>query len=142
MKIKNLSIEEKSQFKREMPKYETFLKENLSHLAPTSLSLYKRTLSYISVINNLQESTIKNTCISLTTKALTNNNLDHIIGDNEVSYNNKNIRISAFKNLVEIYKIDIKKEISSVAYNSIMEKLGKSGGNIRRNIFDETPLLL
>ena len=137
MKIKNLTIEEKSQFRREMPKYETFLKENLSHLAPTSLSLYKRTLSYISVINNLQESTIKNTCISLTTKALTNNNLDHIIGDNEVSYNNKNIRISAFKNLVEIYKIDIKKEISSVAYNSIMEKLGKSGGNIRRNIFDE-----
>ena len=124
MKIKNLSIEEKSQFKREMPKYETFLKDNLTHLAPTSQSLYKRTLAYISVTNKLHNSTIKDT-------------LDHIIGGEDVTYNNKNIRISAFKNLVEIFKIDIKKEISSVAYNSIMEKMGKSGGNIRKNIFDE-----
>ena len=137
MKIKNLSIEEKSQFKREMPKYETFLKDNLTHLAPTSQSLYKRTLAYISVINKLHNSTIKDTCIILTQKALTDDNLNHIIGGEDVTYNNKNIRISAFKNLVEIFKIDIKKEISSVAYNSIMEKMGKSGGNIRKNIFDE-----
>ena len=137
MKIKNLSIEEKSQFRREMPKYETFLKEKLTHLAPTSQSLYKRTLAYISVINKLYDSTIKDTCIILTQKALTDDNLDHIIGGEDVTYNNKNIRISAFKNLVEIFKIDIKKEISSVAYNTIMEKMGKSGGNIRKNIFEE-----
>jgi len=137
MRIKDLTIEEKAEFRRELPKFDSFLKENLKHLATTSLSLYTRTLAYISVINHLQELNTKDICICLTTKALTNSNLIHIIGDEKTTNNNKNIRLSAFKNMVEIYKPDIKKEISSVAYNSIMEKLGKRGCKIRQNILKD-----
>ena len=137
MKIKDLTVEQKIEFRRELPKFDAFLKEHLKHLATTSLSLYTRTLSYISVINNLQKLDIKNICICLTQKALTNSNLIHIIGDENTTNNNKNIRLSAFKNLVEIFKADIKKEISSVAYNSIMEKLGKRGCKIRQNILKD-----
>jgi len=137
MKIKDLTVEQKSEFRRELPKFDLFLKEHLKHLATTSLSLYKRTLSYISVINNLQNLDTKDICICLTQKALTNNNLIHIIGDENTTNNNKNIRLSAFKNLVEIFKTDIKKEISSVAYNSIIEKLGKRGCKIRQNILKD-----
>ena len=137
MKVKDLTVEQKSDFRRELPKFDLFLKEHLKHLATTSLSLYKRTLSYISVINNLQKLNTKDICICLTTTALTNSNLIHIIGDEDTTNNNKNIRLSAFKNLVEIYKPEIKKEISSVAYNSIMEKLGKRGCRIRQNILKD-----
>ena len=137
MKVKDLTVEQKSEFRRELPKFDLFLKEHLKHLATTSLSLYKRTLSYISVINNLQNLNTKDICICLTKKALTNNNLIHIVGDEVTTNNNKNIRLSAFKNLVEIYKPEIKKEISSVAYNSIIEKLGKRGCKIRQNILKD-----
>ena len=135
MKVKELSQSEKVNFKKEILKYEVFLKHNLTHLAQTSLSLYKRTLAYISVINKLYDLSIKDTCIFLTRAALTDNTLDHIIGNNKVTDNNKNIRLSAYKNLVEIFKQEIKKEISSVAFNTIMEKMAKAGGNIRKNIF-------
>ena len=53
MKVKELSQSEKVNFKKELLKYEVFLKHNLTHLAQTSLSLYKRTLAYISVINKI-----------------------------------------------------------------------------------------
>ena len=35
MKIKDLTVEQKSDFRRELPKFDTFLKENLKHLATT-----------------------------------------------------------------------------------------------------------
>ena len=98
MKIKDLTVEQKIEFRREIPKFHAFLKEHLKHLATTSLSLYTRTLSYISVINNLQKLDIKNICICLTQKALTNSNLIHIIGNENTTNNNKNIRLSALMN--------------------------------------------
>ena len=39
MKIKDLTIEQKAEFRRELPKFDSFLKEHLKHLATTSLSL-------------------------------------------------------------------------------------------------------
>ena len=114
MKIKTLTQNQKISFKNEMPKYEVFLKEKLPHLATTSLSLYKRTLSYISTINKCNDKTVEETCIFLTSKLLTDTSLDCVIGDSNVSESNKNIRLSAFKNLVEIFRDEIKLKISPV----------------------------
>ena len=136
MKIKTLTQKEKISFKNEMPKYEVFLKEKLPHLATTSLSLYKRTLSYISVINNCNNKTVEETCIFLTSKLLTDTSLNCIVGDSEVSGSNKNIRLSAFKNLVEIFKDEIKLNISPVAFNTTISMMGKAGGNIRKQIME------
>lgn len=136
MKIKTLTQKEKISFKNELPKYEVFLKDKLPHLATTSLSLYKRTLSYISVINNCQNKTVEETCIFLTSKLLTDTSLNCIVGDVNVSDSNKNIRLSAFKNLVEIFKDEIKLNISPVAFNTTISMMGKAGGNIRKQIME------
>ena len=136
MKIKTLTQKEKISFKNEMPKYEVFLKEKLPHLATTSLSLYKRTLSYISTINKCNDKTVEETCIFLTSKLLTDTNLNCVIGDSDVSDSNKNIRLSAFKNLVEIFRDEIKLKISPVAFNTTISMMGKAGGNIRKQIME------
>jgi len=136
MKIKTLTQKEKISFKNEMPKYEVFLKEKLPHLAETSLSLYKRTLSYISTINKCNDKTVEDTCIFLTSKLLTDTSLDCVIGDSNVSESNKNIRLSAFKNLVEIFRDEIKLKISPVAFNTTISMMGKAGGNIRKQIME------
>lgn len=136
MKIKTLTQKEKISFKNEMPKYEVFLKEKLPHLADTSLSLYKRTLSYISTINKCNDKTVEETCIFLTSKLLTDTSLDCVIGDSNVSESNKNIRLSAFKNLVEIFRDEIKLKISPVAFNTTISMMGKAGGNIRKQIME------
>ena len=136
MKIKTLTQKEKISFKNEMPKYEVFLKEKLPHLATTSLSLYKRTLSYISTINKCNDKTVEETCIFLTSKLLTDTSLDCVIGDSNVSESNKNIRLSAFKNLVEIFRDEIKLKISPVAFNTTISMMGKAGGNIRKQILE------
>ena len=136
MKIKTLTQNQKISFKNEMPKYEVFLKEKLPHLATTSLSLYKRTLSYISTINKCNDKTVEETCIFLTSKLLTDTSLDCVIGDSNVSESNKNIRLSAFKNLVEIFRDEIKLKISPVAFNTTISMMGKAGGNIRKQIME------
>ena len=136
MKIKTLTQKEKISFKNEMPKYEVFLKSELPHLAPTSLSLYKRTLSYISTVNKCNDKTVEETCIFLTSKILTDTSLDCVIGDSNVSESNKNIRLSAFKNLVEIFRDEIKLKISPVAFNTTISMMGKAGGNIRKQIME------
>jgi|TARA_R110002124_G_scaffold254382_1_gene419986 hypothetical protein len=136
MKIKTLTQNQKISFKNEMPKYEVFLKEKLPHLATTSLSLYKRTLSYISTINKCNDKTVEETCIFLTSKLLTDTSLDCVIGDSNVSESNKNIRLSAFKNLVEIFRDEIKLKISPVAFNTTISMMGKAGGNIRKQILE------
>lgn len=136
MKIKTLTQKEKISFKNEMPKYEVFLKEKLPHLASTSLSLYKRTLSYISTINKCNSKTVEETCIFLTSKILTDTSLNCVIGGSNVSDSNKNIRLSAFKNLVEIFRDEIKLNISPVAFNTTISMMGKAGGNIRKQIME------
>ena len=136
MKIKTLTQNQKISFKNEMPKYEVFLKEKLPHLATTSLSLYKRTLSYISTINKCNDKTVEETCIFLTSKLLTDTSLNCVIGDSNVSESNKNIRLSAFKNLVEIFRDEIKLKISPVAFNTTISMMGKAGGNIRKQILE------
>ncbi len=137
MKIKNLSHKARKDFKILIPDYQEFLGDKLPHLATTSLNLYTRALSFISIINNCNNKSILDTCIYLVKKILTDNNLKCIVGNSTVSGNNKNIRLSSFKNLVEIFKDDINDNISSLAYNTTLSMLGKVGGNIRKKIKNE-----
>ena len=67
---------------------------------------------------------------------MTDTSLNCIVGDSEVSGSNKNIRLSAFKNLVEIFKDEIKLNISPVAFNTTISMMGKAGGNIRKQIME------
>ena len=134
MKIKELNENQKKQFKLELSKYKLFCNEHLERLSNSSKNLYARSLSYISVINNCCNFTVEQMCIDLCKKILTDETLNNIIGDNQVSLNNQNIRISAFKNLIEVYKDSIKKNISNVAYKSILQTISQNGNVIRKNI--------
>ena len=74
-------------------------------------------------------------CLKLCSEILTDQEtLKNIIGEEEETNNNKNIRISSFKNLVETYKEPIKKKISNVAYKTILEILAQNGNIIRKHI--------
>lgn len=134
MKVKELNEDQKKIFRLELNKYKLFINENLERLSSSSRNLYSRTLAYISVINNCNNLCPKEMCIKLSTKILTDEKLYCIIGDNKVTDNNKNIRISSFKNLVEVFKDDIKKNISNVAYKTILEFISRNGNIIRKSI--------
>ena len=139
MKIKELNDKQKKLFKLDLTKYKYFTYENLERLSVSSRNLYSRALSYISVINDCSDLTSEQMCIKLCKNVLTNEKLEtekleDIIGDNNVTYNNKNIRISAFKNLIEVYKEPIKKQISNVAYKTILGTISQHGNIIRKNI--------
>lgn len=141
MKVKDLTKEQRLNFGIIQPKFDELLKIKLSHLSISSINLYKRALSYISVFNNIHNKNIKDITIYLVTECLTFNNLSNIIGNEETPNTSKNIRISSFKNLVEIYKNEINNEISTVAYDSIIKMLGMNGGIIRKNIFKERSII-
>lgn len=134
MKIKELTDIQKLQFRTEINKYKIFIENNLERLSDSSKSLYARTLAFLSVKNDCYLKTTKETCIFMTGKILTDESLEIITGGDDTTYNNKNIMLSAFKNLVETYKNDIKKEISPVAYKTLMLQLGQKGGIIRKII--------
>lgn len=134
MKIKKLNTEQKKIFKNEFTKYLSFLNDNIERLSVASKNLYGRTLAFISTINELQLKTPLETCIILTQKILSDENLISIFGEDNTSENNKNIQISAFKNLVEVYKQEIKKDISPTAYKELMKVLGQKGNMIRQKI--------
>ena len=134
MKIKKLNDNQKKIFKNELIKYQQFLEQHIERLSTSSKSLYARTLAYISVMNNLELKTPKETCIELTRIILSEENLNSIYGTCTSSDNNKNIQISAFKNLIEVYKLDIKKNVSPNAYKEMIKMIGQKGNIIRKKI--------
>ena len=75
MKIKKLNDNQKKIFKNELIKYQQFLEQHIERLSTSSKSLYARTLAYISVMNNLELKTPKETCIELTRIILSEENL-------------------------------------------------------------------
>ena len=134
MKIKDLTTEQRYDFNQVQLKFDELLKINLSHLSTSSLTLYKRAASFITVTNNLQDKETKDITIELVRLCLTYNNLSFIIGLENTPNTSKNIKISAFKNLVEIYYKELNNEISTVAYDSIIKMLGTQGNIIRKII--------
>lgn len=134
MKIKDLTTKQRYDFNQVLPKFEELLKINLSHLSPSSLTLYKRAAAFITVTNDLQDKETQDITIELVRLCLTYNNLSFIIGLDNTPNTSKNIKISAFKNLVEIYYKEINEKISTVAYDSVIKMLGKQGNIIRKII--------
>ncbi len=134
MKIGELSVEKRKLFKEHVPTYFNFIKENSPHLSTSSHSLYSRALAYIAVENDLINLTPENLCIKLTQEALTTSDFIKIIGTD--NHANQNIRLSAFRNLVEPYKESLKNKISEVSYKAISKLVSRKGTHIRRNILE------
>ena len=65
MKIKDLTTEQRYDFNQVQLKFDELLKINLSHLSTSSLTLYKRAASFITVTNNLQDKETKDITIEL-----------------------------------------------------------------------------
>lgn len=134
MKIGELSVEKRKLFKQHVPTYYNFIKENSPHLSTSSHSLYSRALAYIAVENDLINLSPENLCIKLTQEALTTSDFIKIIGTD--NHANQNIRLSAFRNLVEPYKESLKNKISEVSYQAISKLVSRKGTHIRRNILE------
>ncbi len=135
MKVKNLSSDKKKLFTQNLSKYETFLNENCSQLSKSSVNLYKRTLSYMAVENESTDLTPKEFAIFLAQDLLTYNSFNRIVGESE--NNNMNIRISAFRNLIEPFKKELEEQISEVSYNVISKLITQKGSRIRKSILEE-----
>jgi hypothetical protein len=134
MKIGELPVEKRKQFREHVPIYHKFIKENSPHLSTSSHNLYSRALAFIAVENDLLNYTPEQLCIKLTQEALTTSDFIKIIGTD--NHANQNIRLSAFRNLVEPYKESLKNKISEVSYNAISKLVSRKGTHIRRNILE------
>ena len=117
MKIKNLTSEQKKNFKANIPVYFDFLKNNKPLLSDSSHKLYSRALSFVAIENQLINKTPKELALALTKDILTTSNFQKIIGKDVGSI--QNIRLSAFRNLVEPFKDDLQNEISAVSYKAL-----------------------
>ena len=137
MKVKKFTEEEKKLFKNDLTKYQLFFNNNIERLSTASKSLYARTLAYMSVMNKFHLKTPAEMCVELTRTILSDENLKCIYCDNNTTDNNKNIQISAFKNLIEVYKQDIKNKVSPTAYKELLKMLGQKGNLLRKKIKDK-----
>jgi hypothetical protein len=135
MKIKNLSDEQKKNFKANIPIYFEFLKNNKPLLSDSSHKLYSRALSFVAIENELINKTPKELALALTKDILTTSNFQKIIGQDAGSI--QNIRLSAFRNLVEPFKDDLKNEISAVSYKALNKLVSRKGTHIRQKIVNE-----
>ena len=134
MKIRSLTIDQKKNFKLNVPIYMEFLIATAPKLSKCSHKLYSRALSFIAVENDMINLTPKSLAMKLTKEVLTNNDFTKIVGED--TSGNQNIRLSAFRNLVEPYKDDLQQEISCVSFQSLNSLVSKKGCHIRKKISD------
>ena len=134
MKINELPLEDKRLFKKHVPLYLKFIRETAPHLSPSSHCLYSRALAFIAVENKLLDLSPEELCIKLTQDALTTSDFIKIIGND--NHSNQNIRLSAFRNLVEPFKETLKNQISEVSYKAISKLVSRKGTHIRKNILE------
>lgn len=134
MKIRNLPYEDRLKFKKNVPIYLEFFKKVSPQLSPHSHSMYSRALSYIAVENLLIEKSPKELALELSKYILTTSDFQKIIGKDTES--NQNIRLAAFRNLVNPFKEDLQENISSVSYDTLSKLLTRKGTHIRKSILD------
>jgi hypothetical protein len=135
MKVKSLSSENKKLFNETLSKYETFLKTHCPQLSKSSINLYKRTLSFMAVENETTNLSPQEFAIFLAQDLLTYNSFNRIVG--ESNDNNMNIRISAFRNLIEPFKKDLEEQVSEVSFSTISKLITQKGSRIRKSIIEE-----
>ena len=135
MKVKSLSSENKKLFNQSLSKYESFLKTNCPQLSKSSINLYKRTLSFMSVENETTDLSPQEFALFLAQDLLTYNSFNRIVGDS--NDNNMNIRISAFRNLIEPFKKDLEEQVSEVSFTTISKLITQKGSRIRKSIIEE-----
>jgi hypothetical protein len=134
MKIRELTFEQRKSFKALCPIYLTFLKEKTPQLSNHSHMMYSRALSYIAIENNILNNTPKELCISLTKDILTTSDFQKIVGKDTNA--NQNIRLAAFRNLVNPFKDELQNEISESSYATISKLVSRKGTHIRKKIID------
>lgn len=132
MKISSLTVEQKKNFKSNVPIYLEFLKSTAPKLSKCSHQLYSRALSFISVENDMIHLTPKQLALKLTKQVLSDNDFSKITGED--TSGNQNIRLSAFRNLVEPFKDSLEEEISCVSVQSLNSLVSKKGCHIRKKI--------
>lgn len=128
MKIKDLSNEDKKLFINELDKFGSWVEENLVSLSRSSKYLYKRTLSYISVENKKTDLEVKEFALFLVNQMI-DGDIECILG-NQLN-NNKNIRLSAFKTLLEPNKKYLIEKTSETVYKKLEKILSQTGSIIR-----------
>ena len=132
MKIKNFNAIEKEHFKKSAADYLEFYRETNNKLSTYSHAMYSRALSYIAVENQLYNKTPKELAVALSKDILTNADFKKIVGTDSDA--NQNIRLAAFRNLVDPYKEELKKDISSVSYETLTKLVSRKRGNIRKSM--------
>lgn len=132
MKIKNLTDEQRKQFKSNVPIFLQFFKQYKPLLSQCSHSLYARTLSFISIEQDMVDCEPKELAIKLSKELLTTTDFLRIVGDENGG--NQNIRLSAFRNLIEPFKEDLQSEISGVSYDTVNKLISRKGTHIRKAI--------
>lgn len=132
MKIRSLTIEQRTNFKKNCPVFLEFLKNTAPKLSKCSHKLYSRALSFIAVENDMINLTPKQLAMKLSKEVLTQSNFESIVGNDTTG--NQNIRLSAFRNLVEPFKDDLEEEVSCVSYKTLNNLLSKKGSHIRKQI--------
>lgn len=134
MKIRSLTNEQREKFKSIASSYLTFYQDMNPNLSNYSHNMYSRALAYIAVENNLLDFQPKDLAVELTKDILTTSDFVKIVGHDSGS--NQNIRLSAFRNLVSPFKNDLKSEISSVSYETLLKLLSRKGTHIRKTILE------
>ena len=132
MKIRSLTTEQRKNFKKNVPVYLEFLKNTSPKLSKCSHTLYSRALSFIAVENDLINLEPKQLALKLSKEVLTNSNFKTIVGED--TSGNQNIRLSAFRNLVEPFKDDLEQEVSCISYQTLNTLLSKKGSHIRKQM--------
>ena len=134
MKIRELTLDQRQKFKANCPIYLKFLKEKTPQLSAHSHNMYSRALSYIAIENMLINKTPKELCIELTKDILTTSDFQKIVGKDTTA--NQNIRLAAFRNLVNPFKDELQNEISSTSYATLSKLVSRKGTHIRKTIND------
>ena len=134
MKIRSLSAEQRDNFKNAAAAYLGFYQSINPNLSSYSHNMYSRALAYIAVENKLLDYAPKELAVELTKDILTTSDFIKIVGNDSGS--NQNIRLSAFRNLVSPFKEDLKNEISTVSYETLLKLLSRKGTHIRKTILE------
>jgi len=134
MKIRDLSATQKEHFKNNVNLYMAFFQNKCPQLSNYSHSMYARALSYIAVENNLNDLLPEELAIALTKDILTTSDFIKIVGSDSGS--NQNIRLSAFRNLVNPFKDKLQSNISEVSYSTLSKLLSRKGCHIRKTLLE------
>ncbi len=134
MKIRDLNEEQKKQFKYNVEVYRAFMINKAPQLSDYSHSMYARALSYIAVENNLNFHSPEELAIALTKDILTTSDFIKIVGTDTGS--NQNIRLSAFRNLVNPFKDLLQQNISEASYTTLSKLLSRKGCHIRKTLLE------